>query len=203
MLFEHASTAAPITLPAHSSLFTGRFPPQHGVRDNGGYFLERQRADAGRDAQGARIRDRRVHRGLRARFEVGHRSGIRHTTSTTSICRSTRSFRWARSSGRGNEVVDHALPWIEQHRGNAFFAWIHLYDAHTPYEPAGAVQRPLSGRSVPGGNLVRRRAGRPRRAVPSRSPALRSHRRSWSSATTARASTITARTATASSSTRA
>ena len=39
VLFEHASTAAPITLPAHSSLFTGRFPPQHGVRDNGGYFL--------------------------------------------------------------------------------------------------------------------------------------------------------------------
>ena len=39
VLFDHASTSAPITLPAHSSLFTGRFPPQHGVRDNGGYFL--------------------------------------------------------------------------------------------------------------------------------------------------------------------
>ena len=37
--FDHASTAAPLTLPAHSSLFTGRFPPEHGVRDNGGYFL--------------------------------------------------------------------------------------------------------------------------------------------------------------------
>jgi len=39
VLFDHASTAAPITLPAHSSLFTGRFPPQHGVRDNGSYAL--------------------------------------------------------------------------------------------------------------------------------------------------------------------
>ena len=37
--FEHASTAAPITLPAHSTLFTGRFPPVHGVRDNGGFYL--------------------------------------------------------------------------------------------------------------------------------------------------------------------
>ena len=32
-LFDHATTAAPITLPAHSTIFTGRFPPQHGVRD--------------------------------------------------------------------------------------------------------------------------------------------------------------------------
>ncbi len=41
-------------------------------------FPERQRADAGRDPQGARIRDGRIHRGVRARFEVGHQSGIRY-----------------------------------------------------------------------------------------------------------------------------
>ena len=32
-------TTAPLTLPAHSSIFTGRFPPEHGARDNGGFFL--------------------------------------------------------------------------------------------------------------------------------------------------------------------
>ena len=40
VLFEQATSSAPITLPAHSSIFTGRFPPQHGVRDNGGFFLD-------------------------------------------------------------------------------------------------------------------------------------------------------------------
>ena len=39
VLFEQAVSVAPLTLPAHSSLFTGRFPPEHGVRDNGGFFL--------------------------------------------------------------------------------------------------------------------------------------------------------------------
>ena len=39
VLFEQAASVAPLTLPAHSSLFTGRFPPEHGVRDNGGFFL--------------------------------------------------------------------------------------------------------------------------------------------------------------------
>jgi hypothetical protein len=30
VLFEQVESAAPLTLPAHSSLFTGRFPFQHG-----------------------------------------------------------------------------------------------------------------------------------------------------------------------------
>ena len=52
VLFEQAMTTAPLTLPAHASIFTGRFPPEHGVRDNGG-LLPGARADhAGRDAQG-------------------------------------------------------------------------------------------------------------------------------------------------------
>src|SRR3954470_24414062 len=35
VVFEHAPSPAPLTLPAHSSLFTAKSPPQHGVRDNG------------------------------------------------------------------------------------------------------------------------------------------------------------------------
>ena len=36
VLFEQTATVAPLTLPAHASLFTGRFPFAHGVRDNAG-----------------------------------------------------------------------------------------------------------------------------------------------------------------------
>src|SRR5215204_2874863 len=39
VLFDQAVSVAPLTLPAHSSMFTGKFPPEHGVRDNGGFFL--------------------------------------------------------------------------------------------------------------------------------------------------------------------
>ena len=37
--FEHAATVTPLTLPAHTSLFTGTFPPFHGVRDNGQFYV--------------------------------------------------------------------------------------------------------------------------------------------------------------------
>ncbi len=40
VLFENASTSTPVTLPAHATLFTGTYPIFHGVRDNGGYYLE-------------------------------------------------------------------------------------------------------------------------------------------------------------------
>ena len=39
VLFEQAMATAPLTLPAHCSIFTAKFPPEHGVRDNGGFFL--------------------------------------------------------------------------------------------------------------------------------------------------------------------
>ena len=38
--FTDAVTVAPLTLPAHSSLFTGLYPPSHGVRTNGVFRLD-------------------------------------------------------------------------------------------------------------------------------------------------------------------
>jgi len=40
VLFEHAYTHVPLTLPAHISLLTGLLPPAHGVRDNLGYTVD-------------------------------------------------------------------------------------------------------------------------------------------------------------------
>lgn len=39
VLFEHALAAVPLTLPSHTSLFTGAYPPRHGVRDNADFVV--------------------------------------------------------------------------------------------------------------------------------------------------------------------
>jgi choline-sulfatase len=36
---------------------------------------------------------------------------------------------------RGEVVVDHALRWLSQAPDKPFFLWVHLYDAHDPYDP--------------------------------------------------------------------
>ena len=37
---------APITLPSHASIFTGLYPFEHGVRNNGNFYLRRPLPDA-------------------------------------------------------------------------------------------------------------------------------------------------------------
>ena len=39
VLFEHAYSHIPLTLPSHSTMLTGRLPGDNGVRDNLGYRL--------------------------------------------------------------------------------------------------------------------------------------------------------------------
>ena len=36
---------------------------------------------------------------------------------------------------RGGEVVDRALAWLNKHPRGPFLMWVHLYDAHDPYDP--------------------------------------------------------------------
>src|SRR5262249_36875693 len=35
VVFDSQTAAVPLTLPSHTSMFTGLIPPHHGVRDNG------------------------------------------------------------------------------------------------------------------------------------------------------------------------
>ena len=134
VLFEQAVSVAPLTLPAHSSLFTGKFPPEHGVRDNGGFFLGPEQVTLAEILKargyrtgafvGAYVLDSKwgLNQGFDTYFDDFDLSQVR-AVSLSAIQRP------------GNEVVDKALPWIDQANGSPFFAWIHLYDAHSPYRP--------------------------------------------------------------------
>ena len=39
VIFEHAMTTNPETLPSHASILTGQWPHHHGVRANAGFIL--------------------------------------------------------------------------------------------------------------------------------------------------------------------
>ena len=133
-MFEHASTAAPLTLPAHSTIFTGRFPPEHGVRDNGGYFLQ--------DREQTLAETLKSHGfatgGFIAAYVLDSKWGINQGFDTyfdDFDLSKYKVFSMGAIQRPGNEVVDRALPWIDQHRNGRFFAWLHFYDAHTPRNP--------------------------------------------------------------------
>jgi len=134
VLFEHASSPAPLTLPAHSSLFTGKYPPHHGVRDNGGFYLdasettlaERLKASGFKTGGfvGAYVLDRTW--GIAQGFDTYFDNFDLTKFETPSLGEVDRP---------ANEVADHALAWLETVKSSRFFGWVHFYDAHSPYAP--------------------------------------------------------------------
>lgn len=133
VVFEQAMTTAPLTLPAHSSMMTGQFPPRHGVRDNGGFFLgpaqvtlaevlSTQGFNTGATV-GAFVLDSKW--GLDQGFAV-----YQDDFDLTNI----KAMSLASVKRPGNEVVDLALKWMDGVGDQRFFSWIHMYDPHAPYE---------------------------------------------------------------------
>ena len=47
-------------------------------------------------------------------------------------------------------VVDHALGWLSQIPKSPFFLWIHLYDAHDPYDPPAPFKEKYASKPYDG-----------------------------------------------------
>lgn len=133
--FTQAISTNPLTLPAHSSLFTGQYPFRHGVRHNGAYHLaasEVTLAERLRDAGfrtgafvGAFVLDASF--GLDQGFETY--SGVSASSADADFLRPSALQRTADS------VNASFFPWVDSLNGARFFAWVHYYDAHFPYAP--------------------------------------------------------------------
>ncbi len=148
-LFEQATTAAPLTLPAHCSLFTARYPPGHGVRDNNGFVLATNQATLAEI-----LRARRFRTGaFPSSIVLDRRFGLNRGFDTYAD-----DFDVKRGNGMdpdslrrpAPETVDRAIRWLSASAGSPFFAWIHFYDAHAPYDPPEPYATRYRGRPYDG-----------------------------------------------------
>ncbi|MFQ6103974.1 MAG: sulfatase-like hydrolase/transferase [Candidatus Glassbacteria bacterium] len=134
ILFSHAMTTVPVTLPAHASIMTGLYPPGHGVRNNGRYRLGDDvptmaglLSEAGYRTHaviGAFPLDSQF--GLDAGFEV-------YDDNMGGEFKEKPSFAFVRRSG--DAVTDAAISFIESEGSSPFFLWVHYFDPHSPYDP--------------------------------------------------------------------
>jgi choline-sulfatase len=121
-----ADVHSPLTRPSHVSLFTGRYPDEHTVRDNispplaASVPLLAERFQRAGTATGAFVASAVLDRqsGLARGFDVY-------------------SDRFEPGADRkpGDVVAAEAIEWLRGKR--RFFAWVHLYDVHAPYVPPG------------------------------------------------------------------
>lgn len=143
--FDRAFSHAPMTLPAHTAILTGLTPRRHGVRNNTMYRLDaavptlattlKQSGYRTGAFVAAFVLDARF--GLNRGFDVYDDHLPRPAGS---------SFHFAERSA--DEVTNAAGDWIVAAPttvgGGPWFAWVHLFDPHAPYQAPAAYR---AGRS--------------------------------------------------------
>ena len=132
--FTNCIAQTPLTLPSHTTIMTGTLPIHHGVRDNGGFVVPeeletmaeafRARGYATAAFVAAYVLDGKWN--LDQGFDTYHDKFDLSRFEKISLAEVQRP---------ANEVIDEALGWLEANKSGKFFAWIHLYDPHSPYEP--------------------------------------------------------------------
>ncbi len=132
--FDRAYTSAPITLPAHASILTGTEPARHGVRDNGSFDL-----DASVPTLATRLGESGYQTaafvsaypvvatfGLDRGFDLYDDDLPEQESATGTVI----------GERRAADTLEKARAWIDQRPADRpWFAWVHLFDPHSPYAP--------------------------------------------------------------------
>ena len=131
--FDAAHAHNVVTLPSHANILSGRYPPDHGVRDNAGFRfpatlptlagLLKERGYATAAFVSAFPLASRF--GLSRGFDVYEDSFV-EATPRTPLLEQERS---------GPETVALARRWLDAHAGEPTFAWVHVFEPHSPYAP--------------------------------------------------------------------
>jgi len=131
LVFDAARTVAPITLPAHSSMLTGLYPPRHGVRDNGLVPLPESASTLAERASVAGFQTAAFVSAIVLGAEYGVDQGFDLYDQPVGAAQGGHG-----AERPGAETVAAATRWLaERDPDRPFFLWVHLFDAHGPNEP--------------------------------------------------------------------
>ena len=148
ILAERAYTPIPLTLPSHASILTGTYPMFHGVRDFTGFTLSKDRATLAAMLKSAGYRTGAVVGSavLEARWGLNQGFDSYYDNFSFTLDRDWQPI----AERRGDVVVREGLNWLEKHKTNPFFLWLHLFDPHDPYEPPQPYDRQYRERPYDG-----------------------------------------------------
>ena len=149
VLFETAITPTAFTLPSHSSIMTGLYPPYHGMRLNGGSALADVQVTLAEQLAASGYRTGAVI----AAFVLDQRWGLSQGFDVFDdeiAMEPDQRLDLAGVQRRADQVVDLGLEWMEKDDDRPFFAWLHLYDPHIPYDPPEPYGTRFGGRGLSG-----------------------------------------------------
>ncbi len=131
VVFDHAYTEYPLTIPAHYTMLTGIYPCSHGAKENVGYRLESERETLAETLG----KEGFTTGGFIGAYVLASEFGINQgfdvfdeefATSVEGVSSATQVQRPA------EQVTERFLAWLRDHKEDQFFAFVHYYDPHTP-----------------------------------------------------------------------
>ncbi len=154
-VFERAYAQAPWTNPSIASLFTGRYPAQHGVVTfsaalGPGEQTLAESLSAEGYATGAFIANGLVSKNLG--FDQGFERFDAYWAKPKTV-----KDQWSMKP-RANEVNAHALEWLDAERkagDRPFFLYLHYFEPHPPFTPPeSALKVTFGDRPVPALDVI-------------------------------------------------
>jgi arylsulfatase A-like enzyme len=129
VLFEDAWAAANITRPSHASLLTGKLLDQAGVLSNLSTLAQQAHTLGEVFAQRGWLTYAAVSTLVLGEPQSGTEQGFDRYGAPSTPQR------------RCNETLNSLRSWLPSAEGLPLFLWLHVYDAHAPYDPPPAWQR--------------------------------------------------------------
>jgi arylsulfatase A-like enzyme/Flp pilus assembly protein TadD len=132
--FEHAFAVVPVTLPSHTTIFTGTYPMFSGMHD----FAD-NKLNATQPTLASVLKQQGYATGavvasavLDSRFGLNRGFDFYYDHFDFSRLQESNLDEMERP---GDSVADLALDWLSKNSQGKFFFWMHLYDPHYPYRP--------------------------------------------------------------------
>jgi tetratricopeptide (TPR) repeat protein len=130
--FTFAHAHGVVTLPSHTTILSGLLPYEHGIRDNSGF-----RVKAGTPTLATRLKPRGFATGaFVGGFPLTKRFGLTpgFDVYDDQMPETRGAIEISMPERPADAVVTRAVDWIGRQSGK-FFAWVHVYDPHSPYRP--------------------------------------------------------------------
>lgn len=143
ILFENCYSPVPITLPAHCSFFTGKYPLGHQVRDNGTFLLKKDEITLAEKMKEQGFQTYAVIAAyvLLARFGLNQGFDLYDDSLEVNVILKNYS-----SEIKADLVYSKFSRWFKKmNPRKKFFTWIHFYDPHSPYDPPEAYKKKWGG----------------------------------------------------------
>jgi arylsulfatase A-like enzyme/tetratricopeptide (TPR) repeat protein len=136
VLFERAVVQVPLTRPSHACILTGKLPFQTGIRDNLSFPLGPEHRTLAELLQERGFATGGFVAAFMLNAQSGLNRGFQEFDDDLGAAAGASAFL-AEHQRRAAGVERRAGAWIERAaRGDRpFFAWVHFYDPHSPYDP--------------------------------------------------------------------